>query len=283
MWGCDKLETPPNKVPNGGGEEGEEKTGEIYKVVAHRGGYLECNRPDCSVSALKYALGLNCCASECDVVLTKDKEVLVVHPKSGYLVNGLEPFNHTAAEIRAAGKLANGETIPSLGDFLAVLQDKKMNPHGMVLQLDVKRLTKNDVEINVQHSIDVCYRACEIINELKANDLCEFLIPTGTDIFNVVRNKVLNEYKIALAWMSASAVSNYKGAFAQLSYEKMIGTDSSYTPATYIDANIPLVIYNVDTEAQIEAVMPYYPKLKAIFSNYPALVIKKLKAAGYAE
>ena len=112
VCGCTKLETPPNKnQPSGDG------TG-VYKVVAHRGGYQECARPDCSISSLKYAIMLRCFASECDIVLTGDNDVLVAHPQSGYLVNGLEPFDHTVAEIRAAGTLANGEPVPTLRDFI---------------------------------------------------------------------------------------------------------------------------------------------------------------------
>ena len=81
VCGCTKLETPPNKnQPSGDG------TG-VYKVVAHRGGYQECARPDCSISSLKYAIMLRCFASECDIVLTGDNDVLVAHPQSGYLVS----------------------------------------------------------------------------------------------------------------------------------------------------------------------------------------------------
>ncbi len=36
----------------------------------------------------------------------------------------------------------------------------------MRLWLDVKRLTKNGEEIDVNHSINACYRACEIIKEM---------------------------------------------------------------------------------------------------------------------
>ena len=34
-------------------------------------------------------------------------------------------------------------------------------------------------------------------------------------------------------------------------------------------------------EEQMELVLPYYQSLKAIFTNYPAALIKKLKAKGY--
>ena len=139
---------------------------------------------------------------------------LARHESGGYMTanfavsddgwNGLEPFDHTVAEIRAAGTLANGEPVPTLRDFIRVLQDPELNPHGMRLWLDVKRLTKNGEEIDVNHSINACYRACEIIKEMKAQSLCEFLIPTGGSIFDVVRDKVIDEYRINLAWMTCT-------------------------------------------------------------------------------
>ena len=175
---CEKVpQTPPNidKKPN--------VTKGVYKVVAHRGGYLECNRPDCSISSLKYAISLGCWGSECDICITGDNQVLVAHTKSGYLINGLTPYDHTLAELRAAGKLANGEELPTLQDFLNVILDKELNPNGMILQLDCKRLTKDDKEIDVNHTIRAINRACEIVQEMKAQKMVEFLIPTGTDIF----------------------------------------------------------------------------------------------------
>ena len=277
VCGCTKLETPPNKnQPSGDG------TG-VYKVVAHRGGYQECARPDCSISSLKYAIMLRCFASECDIVLTGDNDVLVAHPQSGYLVNGLEPFDHTVAEIRAAGTLANGEPVPTLRDFIRVLQDAELNPHGMRLWLDVKRLTKNGEEIDVNHSINACYRACEIIKEMKAQSLCEFLIPTGGSIFDVVRDKVIDEYRINLAWMTCTHPDNYGKAWAQLSYDKIFGDNTAYGPMDYISAGVPLSVYNVDDDETMDAVIPYYPKLKAIFTNYPSKLIQKLRAQGYAD
>lgn len=275
-YGCTELETPDNWYETSG------ESTDIYKVVAHRGGYQECARPDCSISSLKYAIMLRCFASECDIVLTGDNEVLVAHPQSGYLVNGLDPYEHTVAEIRAAGTLTNGEQIPTLRDFIRVLQDPEQNPHGMRIWLDVKRMTKNDKEIDVSRSINACYRACEIIREMKAQNLCEFLIPTGGSIFDVVRDKVIDEYRINLAWMTCTHPGNYGKAWAQLSYTKIFGDNTTYGPMDYIGAGVPLSVYNVDDDQTMDAVIPYYPKLKAIFTNYPSKLIRKLKAQGYA-
>lgn len=273
---CEKVpQTPPNtgKKP--------EVTEGVYKVVAHRGGYLECNRPDCSISSLKYAIGIGCWGSECDICITGDNNVLVAHPRSGYLINGLTPYDHTLSELRAAGKLANGEQLPTLQDFLEVILDKEQNPNGMILQLDCKRLVKNEKEIDVNHTIRAIKRACEIVQEMKAQKMVEFLIPTGTDIFNSVNDLVINEYGIYLAWATCTNPARYGKAGAQLNYTKVLGSSTTYTPQDYFAADVPLVLYGVDDDEQMELVIPYYNNLRAIFSNYPAALIKKLKSKGY--
>ena len=74
------------------------------RVVAHRGGSTEAGTrqfPDNSVAALNYAIGLGCYASECDIYLTKDDDVVVAHASAGCYINNLKPWEHTLAELRA--------------------------------------------------------------------------------------------------------------------------------------------------------------------------------------
>lgn len=273
--GCE-AQTPPNidKSPT-------DEPARVYKVVAHRGGYLECGKPDCSIASLQYAMQIGCYASEADIVLTADNDIIVAHPVSGHLINGLAPYEHTVAEIRAAGTLANGEEVPTLRDFIEAVKDKKQNPNGMKLWLDVKKLTKDGNNVGLDYSIDACLRACEIIKEMDAEDYCEFLIPTGNEMINAVRDKVASEYKINIAWMTATHPTNYHQAWAQLSYGKIFGGNTTYEPLDYIRAGVPLSVYGVDTHETMDKVIPYYPELKAIFSNYPNKLIQRLKEKGY--
>lgn len=152
LSGCLEIETPENWT-----EKPETEKTAVYKVVAHRGGSAECKLPDCSVASLKYAISQNCYASESDIVLTGDKDILICHPDGNGRVNGLDPGTHTLAEIRAAGNLSNGELIPTLTDFLKIVMDKELNPNGMKLWLDVKRFD------DAGRSINACLRASEII------------------------------------------------------------------------------------------------------------------------
>lgn len=280
LSGCLEIETPENWI-----EKPETEKTAVYKVVAHRGGSAECKLPDCSVASLKYAISQNCYASEADIVLTGDKDILICHPDGNGRVNGLDPGTHTLAEIRAAGNLSNGELIPTLTDFLKIVMDKELNPNGMKLWLDVKRFD------DAGRSINACLRASEIIAGANAQNYCEFLIPTGEDIFMAVRDKVINDYKINIAWMTCTKPAKYADpkdygkVWAQLAYRKILGDnpESSYRPLDYFNAGLPLSIAGVDDDKTMADVIPYYPKLKAIFTNYPAKLISKLKEQKYID
>lgn len=280
LSGCLEIETPENWT-----EKPETEKTAVYKVVAHRGGSAECKLPDCSVASLKYAISQNCYASESDIVLTGDKDILICHPDGNGRVNGLDPGTHTLAEIRAAGNLSNGELIPTLTDFLKIVMDKELNPNGMKLWLDVKRFD------DAGRSINACLRASEIIAGANAQNYCEFLIPTGEDIFMAVRDKVINDYKINIAWMTCTNPAKYADpkdygkVWAQLAYRKILGDnpESSYRPLDYFNAGLPLSIAGVDDDKTMADVIPYYPKLKAIFTNYPAKLISKLREQKYID
>lgn len=280
LSGCLEIETPENWT-----EKPETEKTAVYKVVAHRGGSAECKLPDSSVASLKYAISQNCYASETDIVLTGDKDILICHPDGNGLVNGLDPATHTVAEIRAAGNLSNGEPIPTLTDFLKIVMDKKLNPNGMKLWLDVKRFADAD------RSINACLRASVIISGANAQSYCEFLIPTGEDIFMAVRDRVINDYKINIAWMTCTNPAKYADpkdygkVWAQLAYRKILGDnpESKYRPSDYFNAGLPLSIYGADDDKTMADVIPYYPKLKAIFTNYPAKLISKLREQKYID
>ena len=147
------------------------------RVVAHRGGSTEAGTrqfPDNSVAALNYAIGLGCYASECDIYLTKDDDVVVAHASAGCYINNLKPWEHTLAELRAAGTLDNGEQLPSLADFIDVVLEAGTTR----LWLDVKNITIDgkSTEEGREASARACERACEIIEEMGAQNFCEFIV-----------------------------------------------------------------------------------------------------------
>ena len=124
-FSCNKVDIPQPKGGNGGEEPVVPPT-ELAtdpapcdnRVVAHRGGSRESGIPDNSRAGLKYTMSLKCYAMECDIYWTKDNKVIIGHATDTYYINGLRPWEHTLEEIRKAGVLKNGETIPTLEDFL---------------------------------------------------------------------------------------------------------------------------------------------------------------------
>lgn len=113
-----------------------------------------------------------------------------------------------------------------------------------------------------------------------AEEYCEFLIPVGDGIINDVRDVIADEYNINIAWMEATHPDNYHQAWAQLAYNKIFGDNSHYSPYDYINAGVPLSIYGVNNEETMDVIVPLYPKLKAIFTDYPGQLIQKLKQEG---
>ena len=119
LTGCQKDNWPAqpdwSKFPNP-----DEQAGKLMKpaecdnrIVAHRFGASECGAPDNSMEALKYAMSLGVYGAECDAYITKDNEVIIAHASGTCEINGNVPYKTTLAKIRAAGKLSNGEQIPT--------------------------------------------------------------------------------------------------------------------------------------------------------------------------
>ena len=145
-------------------------------VVAHRGGAAECGAPDNSMAALEYAMSLGCYGMECDIYWTKDNDIIVAHANGDCKVNNLQPWTATVAELRAAGRLSNGEELPTLEEFIRRVM---VEGNCTRLVLDVKRVDKPYAQ--PEYVINAARRACEIVTEMKAKHFVE-LICTGFNL-----------------------------------------------------------------------------------------------------
>ena len=248
-------------------------------VVAHRGGSTEAGSafPDNSIASLNYAMSLGCYASECDIYWTKDNDVVVAHADSQCRINGLHPWEATLAEIRAAGKLSNGETIPSLGEYI----DKVMTEGSCTrLWLDIKNITSPSTL--TQYPIAACRRACEIAEEKEAKKFIEFIC-TGNATVMASSFTAATLAGIPIAWMSNSSGTVYgtRGyPWANLSIEYIYQngqTIGTRTISEFKNAGIKLSVYNVDTNADIQYYSSNVIDLKAICTNYPKKLINAMK------
>jgi len=100
------------------------------KIIAHRGAWKEFDLPENSIASLKKAISLGCYGSEFDVHLTKDRIAVVAHD---HMFHDL-PIETTNYNELLHYKLANGELLSTVEDFLAI----GLNQTSTKLFLEIK-------------------------------------------------------------------------------------------------------------------------------------------------
>ncbi len=107
-------------------------------VIAHRGLWNKINAPQNSRAAFERALELRIYGVEFDVRQTKDGELVICHDAD---FGGMIIENSTYNEL-CASRLANGETIPLLKDFLNIRRNADTQ---VKLIIDIKRCSIVDL------------------------------------------------------------------------------------------------------------------------------------------
>lgn len=265
------------------------------KVVAHRGGATECGYPDNSRAALRYAMGLGCYASECDIYWTSDNEVIVAHADSNDKVNGFHPWEATSSQIINAARLKNYERIPTLGEYLDIVMESGSKTK---LLLDIKMIT--EPEENYDYPAKAALRALEIIEEKGARNFVEFIC-TG---YEQVMQKIAQPMKnagIPCGWMKGNiSATTFKNRgytdWANLCTRDhfSLGVSGSEDKGTgyrtiteFKNAGLQLSVFHLDkqsgnssavyTEANVALYLNEYQYLRCITTNYPSWLINKTK------
>ena len=174
-------------------------------IVAHRGGATECKAPDNSLASLRYAIGQGCYGSECDIYWTKDDNVVVAHADGQCRINGMHPWEHTLAELRAGGGLSNGEQLPSLEDFLGEVMKEGCPTR---LWLDIKNITYPSTL--TEYAINAARRSCEIATEMGAKHFVEFICTGNTTVMKSAF-AYAKAAGIPIGWMSNRPAGEYVG------------------------------------------------------------------------
>lgn len=238
-------------------------------VVAHRCGGKEINAPDNSIQALKYAMSIGCLAAETDMYYTKDNNIIIHHGSDG-LVNGLHPSQHTVEEIRAKGRLSNGEQIPTLEDFLDVLCVKGSCTK---LWIETKNITNTGLSGTEQEQaiINGVNRAIEIIKEKKAEKFVEFNGTGRTAVFQKIQPIARSAgFNISIAYSgAASELKRKQWGWASYDASKKSADEIKSIVADYKANEVELTLYCMDTDALRAAVLPYKSSVKGLMTNYP--------------
>jgi len=132
------------------------------KVIAHRGAWKNTGAPENSIASLKNAIKIGCAGSEFDVHMSSDS-VLFIHHDSE--IQGLH-IEKTPSPQLLAVKLSNGETLPTLKDYLlAGMKQKKTR-----LILEVK-----PSDISKERGIALTRKVVELVKTLKAEKLVDYI------------------------------------------------------------------------------------------------------------
>lgn len=284
---CGKAEEEQPDFNRGGGSHGGggEDTEAVSPapcdniVVAHRGGSAEAKElgrkyPDNSLAALTYTQGLGCFGMECDILWTSDDNVIVHHGSDG-MVNGLLVCQHTLAEIRAAGRLSNGEVIPTLEDFLIQTVDKNKCTR---LWLEVKNITNSSLTEEQQETaiLNAFRRACEIIKDKRAENFIMFNGTGRTSVFSrMFPQAKASGFEMSIAMqLPASTMQKNGWNWANMSISDAAVTTSLLDD--YIARKIKFSLYSLDTQADINKFLPYKDHAVGLVTNYPQQLLNAL-------
>lgn len=131
------------------------------KVIAHRGAFKAQNLPENSIAALEQAAQIGCYASEFDVHITKDGQIIVNHDDH---INGLTISETNFKELRKH-KLSNGEKIPTLEEYLNV---GKKFPE-MRLVLEVKKSKQPEI------TLEAARKSVELVKKFKLEHQVDYI------------------------------------------------------------------------------------------------------------
>ncbi|RZK81893.1 MAG: glycerophosphodiester phosphodiesterase [Pedobacter sp.] len=132
------------------------------KVVAHRGAWKNTGVPENSIAALKEAIKMGCWGSEFDVHMSADSVLFINHDAT---IQG-HAIEKTDAATLSTVKLENGETLPTLEDYLkAGLNQRKTR---LILEIKPSAVSK-------ERGIALAHKVVEVVNKLKAAPKVDYI------------------------------------------------------------------------------------------------------------
>lgn len=132
------------------------------KVVAHRGAWKNTGAPENSIAALKAAIKMGCDGSEFDVHMSADSVLFINHDAH---IQGIA-IETTPAATLSALKLTNGESFPTLKDYLK--EGIKQKKTRLVLEIKPSAVSK-------ERGIALAHKVVELVNSMKAAPKVDYI------------------------------------------------------------------------------------------------------------
>ncbi|WP_280644828.1 MULTISPECIES: glycerophosphodiester phosphodiesterase family protein [unclassified Dysgonomonas] len=166
------------------------------KVIAHRGAWKNQDASQNSLKALDKAIEIGCEASEFDVWLSADNEVVLSHDP---VIGGKKVEETTAKELYTI-PLKDGDYLPSLVQYIERI--KKQNKTRLVLEVKASQL-------GVERSKAVAEASVRMVHDMKAQAWVDYItfsfeaaerireLDPSAKILYLEANKTLDEVKTA--------------------------------------------------------------------------------------
>lgn len=261
----DGPEGPDKPEPNPPATEYQKPLTVDNNIVAHRGAFKVNNTPHNSIASLQDAIKLKLYASECDIHITLDGKVVVFHDD---VFNGLDIDKTSYTQLKASGRLANGEILPLLEDYITTAIEGKYTK----IWVDVKSL--EDKYGGNENSIKAGEAAARIVKDMKAKYFVEFIVGRE-EVFKKCITAAQGDFPVG--YMGDKSPASYQSS----GYTWTNQTITSFYPdkaskiADFKSRGIRVSTYNADDVTTIKWFMNQ--QVDQICTNDPVLALKVLR------
>ena len=132
------------------------------KVIAHRGAWKNTGATENSIGALEHAIKLGCYGAEFDVHMSSDSVIFVHHD---HAIKGTHIEKTSAAELSAI-KLSNGESLPTLENYLKT--GGKQKKTRLILEIKTSSISK-------ERSLALAAKCIELVKKYKVEKITDYI------------------------------------------------------------------------------------------------------------
>jgi glycerophosphoryl diester phosphodiesterase len=132
------------------------------KVIAHRGAWKNTGATENSIASLNHAVQIGCAGAEFDVHMSSDSILFIHHDP---IVQGLKIEETPSATLKTL-KLANGETLPTLKEYLA--EGMKQQKTKLVLEIKASVISK-------ERGIALTHKVLELVKAMHAEAWVDYI------------------------------------------------------------------------------------------------------------
>ena len=230
-------------------------------VVAHRGAWKTESLPQNSIASLKHAIALGCAGSEFDVRMTADSVLIVNHdPHYNDLV--IEETNFSELSHK---KLSNGETLPTLREYLLAGM-KNNSTTGLVCEIKPSKMEGGDQIL--------AERVVALVKELKAEKYISYYISFSYDILKRII-EIEPEAKTQYLDGSMSPEAIEKAGISGMDYAMSVFKKNPQWIAEAKKRNLILNVWTVNNSKDMDWFLGY--RFDYITTDDPELLFKRFQ------